>query len=62
MPVEDLEESVIDMIATNWQRSLGTKRPITNEELGDIDDRFLERYTPEDRILVKRILKIIQES
>ena len=50
------------MMACNWERKMGGGDGVTAEEMADISDIFLERYLPEDRVIVKQILKKIMIS
>ena len=52
----DLLESVVDMIACRWERKLGGKEDVTNDQLVDIEPIFLKRYTMNDRAKVLHIL------
>ena len=60
MPLSHLEESVVDMMACSWERRFGGGEEVTLKMLADMEDHFLERYMPEDRQIVKKILKKIQ--
>ena len=60
MTHEDLEESVVDMMACSWERRFGGGEEVTLKMLADMEDHFLERYMPEDRQTVRKILKKIQ--
>jgi len=42
----DLEESVVDMIACHWERSLDGDTNASNRQLADVGVKFLGRYTP----------------
>ena len=62
MALSHLEESVVDMMACNWERKLGGDDGVTAEKMADIGDIFLERYLPEDRETVKQIFEKIKIS
>ena len=49
-------ESVIDMLACRWERNFKGSENIKNEDLLDIEESFLVRYTDNDRDKVKVIL------
>ena len=51
-----LVESVIDMLACRWERNFKGSENIKNEDLLDIEESFLVRYTDNDRDKVKVIL------
>ena len=53
----DIVESVIDMLACRWERKLDGKEDVKNEDLLDIEDVFLNRYTDNDRSKVKIFLR-----
>ena len=52
----DLEESVVDMIACHWERSLDGDTNASNRQLADVGVKFLGRYTPGDKIKVIGLL------
>ena len=58
----DLMESVIDMIACRWERQLEGKEDVKNEQLLQIGDYFLNRYTNNDRGRVKKLLKALFDT
>lgn len=58
----DLEESVVDMMACSWERREGGRDDVSAEALADVNEGYLERYLPEDRVRVRRLLKTIQQS
>ena len=62
MTLPHLEESVVDMLACNWERKLGGGKGVTAEKIADVAECFLERYLPEDREIVREILKKISGS
>jgi len=62
MPLCHLEESVIDMIACHWERTLNGKEDVTARELINFSDVYLNRYLDEDRQIVRSILQKIGDS
>ena len=62
MSLSHLEESVVDMLACRWERELGGEDEADVEEIADVAEVYLERYLPEDRELVREILKMIRNS
>ena len=62
MALSYLEESVVDMMACNWERKMGGGDGVTAEKMANISDIFLERYLPEDRVIVMQILQKIKVS
>jgi len=61
MTPEDLEESVVDMMAVHWERKEGGK-DVDATRIAGFSDIYLDRYEPEDRKLVSQLLKKVQES
>ncbi|KAJ3066246.1 hypothetical protein HDU98_010454 [Podochytrium sp. JEL0797] len=59
MPASDLEESVVDMLAIQWERRFAGREDVTGAELADVDERYLDRYLPEDREKVRVMLRVI---
>lgn len=57
-----LVESVIDMIACRWERSLYGSDFVSNQNLLKIDKNFLKRYTTNDRIKVRAIIDQLQKT
>ena len=57
-----LEESMVDMLASNWERKLGGGEGVTAKKIGDVAEGFLERYLPEDRQIVRDLLDKIKNS
>jgi len=51
-----LVESVIDMIACEWELKMCGKEDATDKDLLTFEDKYLERYTPNDRIRVNEIV------
>ena len=62
MALPHLEESVVDMLACNWERKLGGGEGVTAEKIGDVAEGFLERYLPEDKEIVRKLLQKIRSS
>jgi len=52
----DIVESVIDMIACRWERQLNGREDVKKEDLLDIQECYLKRYTDHDRAKVKTLL------
>ena len=50
------------MLACRWERELGGEDEADVEEIADVAEVYLERYLPEDRELVREILKMIRNS
>lgn len=54
-----LEESLIDMVACQWERQLKRKLEVKNSQLVDFDNKFLTRYVDADfndiAILIQQI-------
>lgn len=57
-----LLESFIDMVAIEWERKKGKNLGITNAELGYIHERYLDRYTREQKQIIQKLIKTIQSS
>merc|ERR1712062_147793 len=62
MPIKYLEESIVDMLACRWERKLGGNPIVTNEELCNIEEIYLKRYTYHDKMMVIAILNKIKAS
>ena len=62
MPIKYLEESIVDMLACRWERKLGGNPNVTNEELCNIEEIYLKRYTHHDKMMVIEILNKIKAS
>ena len=57
MPLDDLEESVIDMLACRWERTLGGSENLLKRQLVEnLEEFYLGRYTDEDRKKVREII------
>ena len=52
-----LVESVVDMIACRWERTLSGWDDVSTDQLLDIEEHFLNRYTIGDRERVKKLLE-----
>ena len=52
----DMVESVVDMLACHWERTLDGNEFVSCNELLDIQEFFLNRYTSSDRVRVKQLL------
>ena len=62
MPQTFLEESVIDMIASRWERNLEGRDEASVFELTDISERFMVRYTEVDKFKVLKMLNGIRNK
>ncbi|XP_059090334.1 uncharacterized protein LOC131886107 [Tigriopus californicus] len=62
MPIADLEESIIDMLACEWERGLAGSATATSSELATISPAYLKRYTKADRERVCGYLNEIDTS
>lgn len=62
MPIADLEESIIDMMACEWERGLGGLETVTSLELATISPIHLKRYTKADQERVCQYLSEIAAS
>ena len=51
-----LEESVVDMLACQWERVCHGREEATAREIATIDQAYLERYEEADRRKVRDIL------
>ena len=58
----DIVESVIDMLACRWERKLDGKDDVDKKELLDINEFYLKRYTDDDRVKVKTLLKQLMNN
>lgn len=56
-----LEESILDMIACRWERRLDGRLDASNEDIVDMDECFLDRYTREDKASVLGYLQRIRD-
>ncbi|XP_064610319.1 uncharacterized protein LOC135474691 [Liolophura sinensis] len=61
MPDSYLQESILDMVASRWERQLGGSDDVTNYELVNFDPKFLSRYSEGDFVRVEAIIKRIQQ-
>jgi len=62
MTPEDLEESVVDMMACHWERKEEGGEDVPASRIAGFSDFYLDRYEPEDRELVSQLLKKVRES
>ena len=58
----DIVESVIDMLACRWERQLNGREDVKKEDLLDIEEHFLKRYTDHDRVKVKTLLQKLRNT
>lgn len=57
-----LEESLIDMVASRWERQLQGDVNVSNYELVNFDSKYLLRYLDEDRKKVEGIINAIKNK
>jgi hypothetical protein len=57
-----LEESIVDMLACQWERRFDGASDVSASKLATIDDVYMKRYTPKERDVVKKYLKNISDS
>lgn len=57
-----LEESLIDMVASRWERNLNGDEAASNYDLVDFDPKYLLRYKEEDRIEVDKLINAIKSA
>lgn len=62
MTPEDLEESVVDMMACHWERKEGGGDDVSAEMIAGFSDFYLDRYLPQDRTIATELLSKIRES
>ncbi|ORY45046.1 hypothetical protein BCR33DRAFT_716399 [Rhizoclosmatium globosum] len=62
MTASDLEESVVDMLAIQWERRYGGDDTVPAATLVTIDDVYLQRYVVADRPRVRQLLDLIAKS
>jgi len=62
MTPEDLEESVVDMMACHWERKEGGGEDVHASRIAGFSDFYLDRYQQDDRIIVSELLKKVRES
>ena len=56
-----LEESIVDMLASQWERVCHGREEATAREIATMDQVYLQRYEETDRKKVREILdQIIQ--
>lgn len=57
-----LLESLIDMVAVEWERNKGQRQDLTYTQLIYMEDKFLSRYTPSDKTFVKELMEVIRQA
>jgi len=57
-----LEESIVDLMARKWELTLKGREDVSLAELADIEERYLLRYTTDDKKKVDVYLKTIREK
>ncbi|XP_050736866.1 uncharacterized protein LOC127008631 [Eriocheir sinensis] len=55
-----LLESLIDMVAVEWERNKDEKPDLSYTQLISMEDRFLSRYTPQDKAFVVQLMETIR--
>ncbi|XP_021358626.1 uncharacterized protein LOC110453791 isoform X2 [Mizuhopecten yessoensis] len=62
MPRKDLEESLVDMVASRWERQLEGNDQASNVELVEFDSKYLLRYCKEDIADVQALIGKIKQG
>ena len=62
MTPEDLEESVVDMMACHWERKEGGGEDVPAERIAGFSEFYLDRYLPEDRRIAAELLRQVSQS
>ncbi|XP_060069449.1 uncharacterized protein LOC132549525 [Ylistrum balloti] len=62
MPRKDLEESLVDMVASQWERKLNGNENVSNADLVDFDPKYLQRYCSEDFVDVQVLTEKIKQN
>lgn len=62
MEARYLEESLVDMIGSRWERNLNGAEEVTNQDLVDFNPVYLSRYCPEDLEKVKALIEKIKQG
>lgn len=57
-----LLESLLDMVAVEWERKKDKKPDLTYTELIDMEDRYLARYTEVDKAILSDIMNVIRSA
>lgn len=57
-----LLESLIDMVAVEWERNKGQRPDLTYTELIYMEEKFLARYTLSDKIILKDLMEVIKQA
>lgn len=57
-----LEESLVDMIGSRWERNLEGAEDVSNQDLVDFNPVYLSRYHPEDLEEVKKLIEKIKQG
>ena len=52
-----LEESIVDMLACQWERVCQGREDVSGRELATMDEIYLKRYIEEDKGKVREILE-----
>ncbi|KAK3095675.1 hypothetical protein FSP39_017478 [Pinctada imbricata] len=62
MEARYLEESLVDMAGSRWERQLQGREDVSLEDLVDFNPVYLKRYHPEDKEIVLELIKDIQDN
>lgn len=62
MEARYLEESLVDMIGSRWERNLNGAEEVSNQDLVDFNPVYLSRYCPEDLEKVKALIEKIKQG
>jgi len=62
MTPEDMEESVVDMMACHWERKEGGGDDVPAERIAGFSELYLDRYLPEDRRIAAELLRQVSHS
>jgi hypothetical protein len=57
-----LEESLVDMIGSRWERNLGGAEDASLQDLVDFNPIYLSRYNAEDLEAVKNLIEVIRNG
>lgn len=57
-----LLESLVDMVAIEWERNKEQKPNLTYTELVYMEDRFLSRYSPNDKMFILKLMNQIKDA
>ena len=60
--ITDLEESIVDMLACQWERVYEGREDVSGAELAKMEEKHLLRYTPNDQKKVEAYLKLVASA